>query len=542
LLRKLISTLVAVLFIINTASFVFADTAYNVTVTTDTQSYAVGQTVAITVAVTKAAQPYIGSPITIKVYSDQNNNIIYTDQNVTNTQGKYISYYKINAQEPLGVNNIVVNAGGILTTKSIRVVARSIDPDPISGWGSIGSPIVQNIPAPKSNSDGSVTIVVQNPTINSTTGIAATSISKNTLSAALDAAKSNGQGNKVITIQIPETASAKGYSLELPAAMIAAKSANAMIEINTKLASISIPNNMLPSNFAGVNAKTEISIAAADKNSLPKSLQESIGNRPVVDLSILIDGKAKEWSNSNANVKVALKYTPAQQELMSPDNIVVWYIDNNGKYQTISNSKYSKDTGVVSYATSHFSKYAVVYVDKSFRDIDNVKSWAEKEINAMAARDIIIEKGPSSFDPSSNITRGEFIYGLVRALGFTDTADSNFKDVTTADYYYSELAIAKKLGIAQGTGDDLYKPTESITRQDMATLIERALKLAKKQVKTEGNIAQYADSDKISSYAVSSMKSMIAEGILKGDGKNIKPQNNTSRAEAAVILYRIFGK
>jgi hypothetical protein len=279
LLRKLISTLVAVLFIINTASFVFADTAYNVTVTTDTQSYAVGQTVAITVAVTKAAQPYIGSPITIKVYSDQNNNIIYTDQNVTNTQGKYISYYKINAQEPLGVNNIVVNAGGILTTKSIRVVARSIDPDPISGWGSIGSPIVQNIPAPKSNSDGSVTIVVQNPTINSTTGIAATSISKNTLSAALDAAKSNGQGNKVITIQIPETASAKGYSLELPAAMIAAKSANAMIEINTKLASISIPNNMLPSNFAGVNAKTEISIAAADKNSLPKSLQESIGKR-----------------------------------------------------------------------------------------------------------------------------------------------------------------------------------------------------------------------------------------------------------------------
>jgi len=35
---------------------------------------------------------------------------------------------------------------------------------------------------------------------------------------------------------------------------------------------------------------------------------------------------------------------------------------------------------------------------------------------------------------------------------------------------------------------------------------------------------------------------MVSEGIIKGDGKNINPLKNTTRAEAAVILYRIYNK
>ena len=33
---------------------------------------------------------------------------------------------------------------------------------------------------------------------------------------------------------------------------------------------------------------------------------------------------------------------------------------------------------------------------------------------------------------------------------------------------------------------------------------------------------------------------MVELGFIKGDGININPKGNTTRAEAAVVLYRIY--
>jgi hypothetical protein len=41
--------------------------------------------------------------------------------------------------------------------------------------------------------------------------------------------------------------------------------------------------------------------------------------------------------------------------------------------------------------------------------------------------------------------------------------------------YYNAVGIAKALDIAKGRGDNLFAPTETISRQDMAVLTVRAL-------------------------------------------------------------------
>jgi hypothetical protein len=229
--------------------------------------------------------------------------------------------------------------------------------------------------------------------------------------------------------------------------------------------------------------------------------------------------------------------------LKNPDNIVIWYLDEaKGIPVPVSNCKYDASTGKVSFTVTHFSKYAVCYVMPDLKDIGAL-SWAEKQISSVVAKGIMKSSGEAGFDPDKSITRAEFIYGLIRSLGLSSGFDKSFADVNSSDYYYQELGAAKALGIAQGLGNNEFKPDAAITRQDMAVLIERALKAAGKlNASAAADIASYEDSSEITAYARVSISRMAAEGIIIGSGNRINPRGNTTRAEAAVILYRINNK
>ncbi|MFX6622228.1 S-layer homology domain-containing protein, partial [Acinetobacter baumannii] len=83
----------------------------------------------------------------------------------------------------------------------------------------------------------------------------------------------------------------------------------------------------------------------------------------------------------------------------------------------------------------------------------------------------------SSYSPSAYITRADFITLLVRGLGLSATVQSNFEDIQRSAYYYEPVGIAKRLGIANGTGNNRFNPNEPITREDMMVLIARALEI-----------------------------------------------------------------
>ncbi|KUO69947.1 MAG: hypothetical protein APF77_13795, partial [Clostridia bacterium BRH_c25] len=87
-----------------------------------------------------------------------------------------------------------------------------------------------------------------------------------------------------------------------------------------------------------------------------------------------------------------------------------------------------------------------------------------------------------------------------------------------------------------------FNPDASITRQDMMVLAEKALRLQKKHTQ-QGNAAdldKFADRRLISDYAVYSAASIVKEGLMEGSGGSLNPLGNTTRAEAAVFLYRIY--
>lgn len=393
-------------------------------------------------------------------------------------------------------------------------------------------------------SDDSANVIEDVPvTMNNSTGTASMELDAAQLNAAFDKSKSNDKGIQAIRVDIPEIDGANAYESILPASFLTSGDARKAVEINTGIAAVTLSGSMLNMSDAAGTKKVSLTIAAGDKSKLDAAVQTQIGDRPVIELSMKIDGKQTSWSNESAPVTITVPYTPTAEELKDPEHITVWYIDGSGKAVTVPNGRYNPATGKVTFTTTHFSQYAVTFVTRSFNDLENT-AWAKKAIEVLASKGILRGASETEYAPQTNITRADFLCFLVRTLGVDAKIDGNFDDISSDACYYKEIAIAKKLGITSGTGNNKFTPDASITRQDMMVLTERALRMLKK-IEAQGtasNLDKFADKSLVAAYAVNGVASVVKEGLIVGNGGKVNPLGNTTRAEAAVFLYRIYNK
>jgi len=173
-----------------------------------------------------------------------------------------------------------------------------------------------------------------------------------------------------------------------------------------------------------------------------------------------------------------------------------------------------------------------------FIDLGN-HAWAEDAINALADEGIIKGTNANTFFPGANITRADFAILLVRAFELKSDNTENFADVAEADYFAKELAVARNTGIVNGIGDNKFAPRNAITRQDMMTIVYRAMvKLGVELKKTTD--AEMSDAGAVASYAEEAVNSLIGAGLVNGKSGKIAPTDYTTRAEVAVLLKRIL--
>jgi hypothetical protein len=122
--------------------------------------------------------------------------------------------------------------------------------------------------------------------------------------------------------------------------------------------------------------------------------------------------------------------------------------------------------------------------------------------------------------------------------------EDGFTDVDPNAYYADAVNTAKMLGIASGNGDGTFSPTSEITRQDMMILAKKALEFVNGE-NISGDVSvldKFADKDDISAYAEESLAAMVNAGYVNGTGDNIEPKANTTRAQAAVVMSKIYDK
>ncbi|MBQ7119349.1 MAG: S-layer homology domain-containing protein [Oscillospiraceae bacterium] len=175
--------------------------------------------------------------------------------------------------------------------------------------------------------------------------------------------------------------------------------------------------------------------------------------------------------------------------------------------------------------------------DVRFTDLGN-HAWAEDAINSLADKGIIKGTSETTYSPANNITRADFAILLVRAFKKESDNTENFDDVNESDYFARELAVARNTGLVGGVGDNKFAPRDNIKRCDMMLMVYRVIK--DKFVGADIILPEYEDFDSVPDYAKEAVSALIGAGLVNGKNNKIAPNDNTTRAEVAVLLQRVL--
>ncbi|GIP09863.1 hypothetical protein J1TS5_20330 [Paenibacillus macerans] len=222
--------------------------------------------------------------------------------------------------------------------------------------------------------------------------------------------------------------------------------------------------------------------------------------------------------------------------------------EENGEVRPVASVFTAREdkTTLVTVNRPGFSMYAAVTRTIQFDDIGG--SPAAEHIQALASKFIIEGTSAGKFLPNGNLTRAEFTSLLVRALGLkAHGTAARFGDVKTTDWFAEDIAAANEAGIIHGKSQNVFAPGASVTRQEMAAILARALTFTgAKLPQADSPAAAYTDAAEIADYAKDSVGALTAAGIIGGvdadGGTYFRPNVTATRETAASALYLLLSK
>lgn len=113
----------------------------------------------------------------------------------------------------------------------------------------------------------------------------------------------------------------------------------------------------------------------------------------------------------------------------------------------------------------------------SFTDVPSTHTHAAS-IAALAASGITRGCAPGRFCPEEVVTRDQMATFLVRARGLSVSSEGpGFSDVSQNSVHAGSIRTLAASGITRGCGPDRFCPSESVTREQMASFLVRAFPL-----------------------------------------------------------------
>ncbi len=175
-----------------------------------------------------------------------------------------------------------------------------------------------------------------------------------------------------------------------------------------------------------------------------------------------------------------------------------------------------------------------------FNDVKD--HWAKDYIMELHEAGVINGVSETEFAPNDSISREAFLTMLIRALGneLDTDYDAVFDDVKPDDWYYQYVMEAFNMGIVNGTSVTEFGTGANISRQDLCTMIARALEAKGIEIDAE-TADEFADTIAIEIYAKDAVYGLKNLGIINGkDNNNFDPRGIATRAEAAKIMVGLI--
>ena len=178
--------------------------------------------------------------------------------------------------------------------------------------------------------------------------------------------------------------------------------------------------------------------------------------------------------------------------------------------------------------------------------VDVEKSdWFYPYVEYVAGKDYMKGISSTQFAPMMEMNRAMFVTVLYRLdIPKGVRFQSNFVDVPPDTWYTQAVNWAAANKIVNGIGNDKFAPDDSITREQICTIVARYVeyraKKDNKTYKTTEKEKTFPDADQIGEYAKEAVKKCQMWGLIEGNEKGyMNPLNTATRAEVATIVQRL---
>ncbi|TBL81024.1 cadherin-like beta sandwich domain-containing protein [Paenibacillus thalictri] len=157
--------------------------------------------------------------------------------------------------------------------------------------------------------------------------------------------------------------------------------------------------------------------------------------------------------------------------------------------------------------------------------------WAGASIERWSGYGVV-EGSEGRFRPDESITRAELAAVIDRMLRYERLSNETFSDLPANAWYADNMRHVAASGVMQGASGKAF-PNDNVTREETAVMLGRAFQITG----ASANPSQFSDNGQIADWAAPIVKRMSEKGYITGrpDGK-FDPKASVTRAEVVKML------
>lgn len=282
---------------------------------------------------------------------------------------------------------------------------------------------------------------------------------------------------------------------------------------------------------AKINHFTVFALLASNKvAAVPTLSNPSYTTNRIINLT----GKAE----NNTKVEISFNNIALLVDLDTKENFTKEVFLNTGRNEI-------KLRGIDSSGNrTEWSATYIINCTPAYQLNDISGHWAEYNIQKVLEMGVTSGYEDKTFRPGRTITRAEFCRFVVAALGYSTETNPklSFKDSSSIPVWAKgSVAKAVEKGIVTGYNDNTFRPSREITREEMASILIRAMNLQSEANSSQNKELYFNDASGIQSWARGAVVVAVNRGLVKGYSDNtFGPRLSATRAEAITMIVKML--
>lgn len=413
--------------------------------------------------------------------------------------------------------------------------------------GDVGS--LGGNPPSETQSKNSTTLDVGS-SINGKTASASVSSSElsSYIAKASEKAKESGKTSE-LEINMTKTANVQDIRLVIAKEAIAemGKSQNNIsLRVTTEIGSMLLDRKTIENIAKNTGEDACVIISKVNTETLSDKEKHAVKNNSLYELKILA-GSKELTTFGDGTITMYIPYVLKTGE--KAKGMEILYFAPNGALEPVK-SQYDESSKMMMGTTTHLSRYLIAYNEvklweNHFSDV-KAEDWHYNSVGFANMHKLLLGTGNAKFEPNADMNRAMFATMLSRIgeydKGFeikTNDVDI-FKDIDNSSWYSKGVKWSGNAGVFSGDRNGMFKPMDSITREQIAVSLYNYAKLIGMDVSVKSDISTFKDADNISAWAKQAVTWAYEKQIIKGRDNTLSPLAAATRAEACAMVERFI--